>query len=360
MKDTLAKQLSEEPPRSVLIVLMGAIGDVARGLPLAVNLKKRWPEVKITWAVEPISRPLVEQHSAIDRVLCFDRPKGFLAYCSFIKDLRKEDFDLCLDLQRHIKSGVTSLLSGSNLRVGFDRANAREGNWLFNTHRIADQDRFSPKLDQFLAFLELLGFDDPVVEFGLGSTAQEQANVEEKIRSEQASHVAERSVAFLLGSTWESRIWFADRYAEVAEEIWKRWNLVPILLGTKAEKAIADEILSLAKNVPIVDLVEKTSLREVVAVLERSSYAVGSDSGPMHIASAVGTKIVSLWGATSPIRSGPYGSMDHMIQSPIGCSPCYKRKCPGLGRLCMKDIPAKAVLAQFESLQRISEARKVN
>ena len=105
------------------------------------------------------------------------------------------------------------------------------------------------------------------------------------------------------------------------------------------------------------DLAGQTSLSELVAVLEQSSFAVGPDSGPMHIAAAVGTPVISLWGATSPQRSGPLGSEHLMLQSPIGCSPCYRRTCPGLDRLCMSSIPVEAVIAQLAAFVDVAKSR---
>ena len=118
--------------RRILIVLMGAIGDVTRGLPIAVRIKRSWPDSQISWAVEPLSAPLVTGHPAIDRVVVFDRKRGIAGYRNLIAELRTESYDLVLDMQRHFKSGMTSLLSGGKVRVGFHRRNAKEFNWLFN------------------------------------------------------------------------------------------------------------------------------------------------------------------------------------------------------------------------------------
>ena len=125
-----------------LIILHGAIGDVTRALPLAVRIKDNLPDAHITWAIEPISKDLVLNHPAIDRVEIFDRPKGIFAYLKFIKELRKNSYDYVLDLQRHFKSGVTSYLSGGKNRLGFHRNNAKEFNWFFNNNRIPEKSNF--------------------------------------------------------------------------------------------------------------------------------------------------------------------------------------------------------------------------
>ena len=347
------RRFAAKQPDRILIVLMGAIGDVVRGLPLATRLKQSWPSTHITWAVEPISRPLVEHHPSIDQVVVFDRPRGFSGYRSFVKELRRSPYDLCIDLQRHFKSGVTSRLSGAPLRLGFDRGNAREFNWLFNTHRVPPQDRFSPKIDQFQRFGDTLGLAaQSPLDFGLAISDDELLDVDAILKQgvTDPTLLKNSRVALLLGSTWESRFWFAEHYGALIDELHKRWGMVSLLIGSKGERAFADEVLNKATSSATIDLVGKTSLRQLLGVFQRSHCAVGSDSGPMHMAAAVGIPVISLWGATSPTRSGPYGSEGYMLQSAIGCSPCYLRKCPGLGRLCMSEIPVEAVLAQVERL----------
>ena len=330
----------------ILIVLMGAIGDVVRGLPIAVRIKQTWPESHVTWAVEPISRGLVENHSAIDRVLVFERSKGMSGYAAFVRKMRGYTYDVCLDLQRHFKSGCTSRLSGATQRLGFDRGNAREFNWLFNTHRLPTQDRFSPKIDQFQAFGDVLGLVEmEPLEFGLRASDEES----EKIGSLLPQTPSSTSfAAMLLGSTWSSRLWFPKRYAEVGNTLWEERGIASLLIGAENEKEMAAEICAEMPAEAVVNLTGKTKLRELVAVFERCIVAIGSDSGPMHIAAAVGLPVVSLWGATSPRRSGPYGSENLMLQSAIGCSPCYLRTCPKLRRLCMEDLPSAAVLAALQ------------
>lgn len=345
--------MSAGDARSVLIVLMGAIGDVVRGLPLAARIKREWPQATITWAVEPISRSLVQDHPAIDRVLVFDRPAGFPAYVRFVRELRAQHYDIVLDLQRHFKSGVTALLSGAGRRIGYDKKNAREFNWLFNSEQVPDQDRFSPKILQFQKFGDYLGFaPDDRMDFGLIPTEAETAKVNALLAGTAqpaAQPAAAKRAVLLLGSTWESRLWPAESYRELIGEMQKRWGITAVLVGGKREAAFAKEIAG-ENNPAVVNLVEQTSLRELVAVFSQSHVAIGSDSGPMHIASATPIPIISLWGSTSPHRSGPWGSTAYMVQSPIGCSPCYRKICPGLGTLCMKSIPAAAVLAQIERL----------
>lgn len=337
-----------EQPSSVLIVLLGAIGDVVRGLAVATHLKKQWPNTRVTWAVEPISRSLVEHHPSIDRVVVFDRKRKLAGYKDFIAELRGEHYDVCLDLQRHFKSGLTAKLSGAKRRIGFDFRNSREANWLFQTELIKQQIRLTPKIQQFFAFIDALGLP-PVdkADFALRPTAAEQQRVDELLQI--GTSASGPLCALLIGSTWPSRIWSAENYILLSRMLWEKYKMRVVCVGGPSDLAMAEKIAAELGECCI-NIAGKTSLRELSAVFLRVRTAVGSDSGPMHIAAACNLTVVSLWGATSPIRSGPYGSEGYVLQSAIGCSPCYRRECPGLGQACMAALTPQIVFSQLERL----------
>jgi ADP-heptose:LPS heptosyltransferase len=336
-------------PSSVLIVLLGAIGDVARGVSVAVRLKRAWPEVRLTWAVEPASRALVQGHRCIDRVVLFERHRGLAGYRDFIAALRREPYDVVLDMQRHFKSGMTSWLSRGRRRIGFHRKNAKEGNWLFNNGHIPPVENFSPKILQYQKFGDALGL--PALEpLEFGFEADEQA--EQKIAALLGDNGTRGRcyAALLTGSSWPSRFWRAEHYRVLIDELFCRYGLVSVLIGGKNEEAFCTELCTGLAEERVVNLAGKTSLSELFALFPKMKLAIGSDCGPMHIAAAMGLKVISLWGSTSPLRSAPYGSERLILQSTIGCSPCYRKRCPGLMTLCMSDIPPAAVLARAVEL----------
>lgn len=333
----------ETPPKKVLIVLLGAIGDVCRALPLATRIKQHWPETALYWAVEPKSAGLLEGHAALDRVIVFDRPRGLPAYREFIEELRAANCDLVIDLQRHLKSGVTSWLSRAPRRLGFNWKNTKEGNFLFNNLFIDQIEEFSPKILQYQRFGDRLGL--PAVEklnFGLKSTAAEQAKVREFIGEN-----SKPKIAMILGSSWASRLWPISFYRELILRLQKERNAEIILVGGSLEKKMAEAI---ARDVPVLNAVAKFSLHELVALFESCTAAFGSDSGPMHIAAATGIPVVSLWGSTSPKRSAPYGSEHLILQSTISCAPCYLSRCPGLGTLCMRSLTPEPAFAKISTV----------
>src|SRR6266478_4832950 len=140
----------------ILIVLLGAIGDVTRALPLAMRVRAAYPQARIAWAVEPAAAPLLEEHPALDERLVFARAGGAATFLRFLRRVRAGGFDLVLDLQRHLKSGLVSAASRAPVRIGFHRRNAKELNWLFNTHTIEPVDERGWKLEQYARFGDLL------------------------------------------------------------------------------------------------------------------------------------------------------------------------------------------------------------
>jgi ADP-heptose:LPS heptosyltransferase len=281
---------------------------------------------------------LVSFHPKIDKVILFDRPRGIPAVWNLYKDFAQDHFDITLDLQRHFKSGFFSLLSKTKRRVGFNRRNAKEFNWLFNNEQI---DYFSdelPKLHHYLEFTKYMGLSEPTsLEFGFSSLDS---------KSVAPSIVAELKgsfIAVVMGSSWESKDWFPDEYYRLVKNILSSGKSKVVLLG---DHSVSDNALTLSEKISsseLINLVGKTSLLELVAVLKRAAVAVGPDSGAGHLAAAVGTPYVSLFGPTSPRRTAPYGSEHLVVQSKASCAPCYKKKCPGLDRLCMRLLSVEAV-----------------
>ena len=144
-------------PKRILLILHGSIGDVTRALPLATVLRKGFPQSYIAWSVEPASRPLLEHNSAIDDLIVFDRASGWRALGPFLKQIREKHFDLVLDLQRILKSGLISWATGAPRRLGFNRLDAKEFNWVFNNLHIEPFGESIPKIEHYFKFTDALG-----------------------------------------------------------------------------------------------------------------------------------------------------------------------------------------------------------
>jgi lipopolysaccharide heptosyltransferase I len=328
-------------PKKILVVLHGSIGDVTRALPLANLLHRGFPQATLAWAVEPPSLPLLEHHPAVDEVILFDRPRWWNRLAPFLRRIRAGRFDLVLDLQRHLKSGIISRWSGAPNRLGFHRLDCKEFNWIFNNHHIPALGDGISKINHYLKFAEYLGLVPDRVEWKLSLTGEEQANV-----TRHLGHVRGGFTVLFVGSRWESKGWFPAQISSCASLIKERYGLGVVLLGGETDAALAREVeLSCGRD--IANLVGCTSLKEAVGIIARAKVAVGPDTGLMHIAAAVGTPVISLWGATSPSRTGPYGFEELVIQGTADCSPCYRRHCP-IGRVCMRSIDVETIMAKIE------------
>jgi heptosyltransferase-1 len=328
----------------VLIVLLGAIGDVVRALPLLGRMRRAWPDAHLAWCVEPLSQPILEGHPWLDELIVFDRSRAPWSIAPFLARVRGGRFDLVLDLQRILKSGVIARASGAAERIGFAPANAKEFNHLFATRYIEPQPNLRLKLAQYQAFGDALGLAPAAIEFGLEPTPEEQSRADAMLAD------APRPIlAVILGSSWPSRVWFPESIAAVIQSLAHPLEgspaFSPVLLGGPDDVALAREVVNLVGETPVPNFAGRTTLRDLIAIFRRSAAAFGPDSGPMHIAAAVGCPVVSIWGATSALRSAPWGFAEYAISGEIPCAPCYIRRCP-IGRECMRRIgPADVVAA---------------
>jgi ADP-heptose:LPS heptosyltransferase len=321
----------------LLIVLPGAIGDVIRALPLLGRIRAGRPHAWIGWVVEPPSAPLLHGHPWLDQVIVFRRREGLGAARALVREVRAGGFDVALDLGRGIKSAAVAWLSGARDRLAFAGVDARESGWRLATRHLPPQGITRPKLEQFLAFGDLLGLPPIQVAFGLAPTPDE-----EREAAALVAGLPEPLVAACLGSSCPSRRWFPEHTAAALDAIGERGGGSAVLLGTADDAAQAAAVVA-ATGAPVRDLVGRTSLRGLLAVLARSALAFGPDSGALHLAAAVGTPVVSLWGATSAARSAPFGSERFVVEGAAPCRPCFLTRCP-VGRVCMRAITPEVVV----------------
>jgi heptosyltransferase I len=333
--------LANRDPKNILLILHGSIGDVVRALPLANLIDRGFPNARLTWSIEPSSLPLVEYHPAVDEVILFDRARWWRQLVPYLRRIRAGRFDLVLDLQRHLKSGIISRWCGAPQRLGFHRMDSKEFNWIFNNHRLPTPGNDLSKLNHYLKFAEYLGIDSEPVEWKLSLTEAEEVAVDRHLEK-----ISGGFATLFVGSRWQSKNWFSWQITSCAELIQQRHGLSVVLLGSKEDAPVAREA-EISCRRGIVNLVGRTSLREAVGIIARANVAVGPDTGLMHIAAAVRTPVISLWGATDPARTGPHGGEDFVIRGKADCSPCYLRRCP-IGRICMQSIEIEEIMAKID------------
>jgi heptosyltransferase-1 len=334
-----------ESSPSILIILTGSLGDIARGLCLVSQLKKHLPNCRITWLVKFRWAALVRLHGQIDNVITFQRAWRLSAVRQLYQDLRREKFDITLDLQRIFKSGFFSLLSGAGRRIGFHRRNAKEFNWIFNNEHIGYFSDNLPKIRHYLKFTEHLGLAVPdTLDFGLSSL--NAAGTAPQIVNELQQPFA----AVVLGTSWESKNWYYKGYFSLLRQILAEGILKVALLGDDSQKTLAAALTAKINTSDIVDLVGRTSLLQLVAVLKAAAVGIGPDSGPGHVAAAVGTPFITLFGPTSPERTAPFGYEELVVKSEINCAPCYKRRCTDRNKECMYNIRVEAIMEKLSAV----------
>ncbi|NMC62220.1 MAG: glycosyltransferase family 9 protein [SAR324 cluster bacterium] len=324
---------------SILIILMGSIGDVVRGLSLLSPLKATYPRVRVTWLVETKCEALVRMHENIDDVIVFEREKPLWGLIKLLSELHRRTFDITLDMQRHFKSGLFSFFSGATRRIGFHWKNTKEGNWIFNNEKLPFVNDTLNKFHHYFKFLEHLGVKvenpSPIISNW-------------KLESSPMAGSGEKNVGLVLSSSWESKNWPDEYYESLVTSILKVPETKVILIGDSSCKVLAERLVRLDQNGRIQDFSAKLNLSELAALIGKLSVCVGPDSGPGHIAAAVNTSYIALFGPTSEKRTAPVGSKVKILRVELPCAPCYRRKCPGLGQICMKGLKPDMV---FETLR---------
>jgi ADP-heptose:LPS heptosyltransferase len=323
----------------ILIIKLGALGDVINTLPLVVNLKKHL-NADIHWVVEPLSFPLVSAHPCVDNTVLFNRHTWRQSLPGLIRKIRNRHYDLCLDLQRILKSGMMCMVSKSTRRIGFDRTRCKEMSWLFGFDRIPSSDPSRHMVRQYLEFSEYLGLADNDIRWDI------------PVKGVLPFRLPEEYIVLNIGATKEANKWTAQGFSSLAHEIMQKYHVPCILTGAKEDLGMSSQIMRNNDN-GIIDLVGKTTIEELIEVLAGSSAVVSCDTGPMHLGVALGKEVIALFGPADPRRTGPF--IGHVIRKPISCSPCNKRKCKN--PVCMSSIKSGDV---FEKIELILDKKLTN
>ncbi|MFT7671216.1 MAG: heptosyltransferase-1 [Planctomycetota bacterium] len=328
-------------PQKLCIIKLGAIGDVVNSLPLVQRLRVGYPGAHISWVIAPLAHQLLAGHSAVDEFLVLDLGQHS-KIPGFIRDLRARKFDLVIDLQRILKSGLLTRLSGSPRRLGFDRARCKESSWLFTNDRIPANAAPGVTVAQYLEFADHLGLPQLPPAWDLPFDAWSNPRL---------------AVTLNIGASKPSNLWPKASWARLATSLAEAFGPERIALcGGPGDRATADEILRQAPS-GLLDTVGKLSLKESAGLIAASDSFVACDTGPMHIAVAVDTPLVALFGAADPNRTGPFERPGSVIYQPAECSPCRKRHCFVEGHPCMTGISVESV---FERVMALHQGGKPN
>jgi heptosyltransferase I len=282
----------------VAVVLLSAIGDIVHALPLVSSLRAAAPRLSVEWITQPVPGEIAGGHPGVDRLWTLDRARGWRAFRELRRALRGRRFDLVLDLQVYAKASLVTAMLDSPRKIGFDRARARELNWLVTNERIA-AGPLRHTCEQYLEFADHLGIPRRY-EWPLPINAEE--------RAAQAAFYDRRRAplaALVVGTSRSAKEWPAERWARLAESLHAEMGYEVCIVGSDrpSERARALDVIGLSR-VPILDE-RRDDLRRLLWLLDGAALAVSSDTGPYHLAVALGVASVGLYGLTDPARVGP-------------------------------------------------------
>ncbi len=307
--------------KNILIMKPSALGDIVLALPALAALRKSFPNAKISWLVRPEFAPLLENHPYLDEIILFDRKhlskalsntKAFGSLHSLISQLRKQKFDAIFDFQGLFRTAFMAWLSDCKKRYGI--ANAREFAHIFYTDKVEHNLDCIHLVDLYLKMVQAAGAKCEKAEFLIPSNQADVDSVKKLLKNHNLE--PGKYIVLIPGSAQESKCWPTERFAQLADKIAAQYNYPIIAVGSKSEKAKAEEInKTICRDArPCVsNLAGQTSLKELVELLRMAKLVVSNDTGPGHIASALGVPLVMMYSWSNPARIAPYGRPECMI-----------------------------------------------
>ena len=337
-------------PRSIVIVKLSAIGDVIHGIPTAVALKQSFPDSTISWVVEGRSADILAGHNAVDHL--FRLPRGWLKSFKQILHLRQQlrrfQADVVIDLQGLLKSSVVTFLAGSRLRIGHAKPESREGAWITYTDPIVS--RSEHVVERNLDLLRPLGIKKKSFGFDMPTWPVSQRRIEKWFSQLQFQA---QPMIINPGAGWISKQWPPDRFATFAKAMWQKHRVESLVVwGGSSEEKIAKEIVGNAGRGTT--LAPATTLQDLGELCRKARLFISGDTGPLHLAAAVGTPCVGLFGPVPAARNGPYGNKHIIIEPPPAVRPHWKNR--KTDTESMAAITVEQVLAAVESGLRRTNA----
>jgi lipopolysaccharide heptosyltransferase I len=334
----------------ILLVRLGALGDIVHAIPVAAALRRAHPTAHIDWLVSSKHREILDLVPILDRRLPIrDRgdTDGGTSLIAAVRDLRKQQYDVVIDLQGLIKSALIARSSGARRVVGFTSRYLREplarlfytsvhdpgGDGIYAT----TETRHVVQIN--LGLLQTLGISTQTVEFPIDEGA------ENRCAAEVLEHTGGRYVILNPGAAWPNKRWPPERLAEVAVALNRRRGLPSLVIWGPGERELGEEVVARAGGAAV--LAPRTSLADIVALARRAALMISGDTGPTHIGAAVGTPIVGLYGPTRPERNGPWLPQDVTVSRAAICQCHHLRRCK-LETMCLLDIQVDEVITAAE------------
>ena len=296
------------PPKRVCILRLSAIGDTCHTVPVVRAIQRAWPQTRLTWIVGRVEHALLAGLEGVEFVV-FDKGRGLAAYGDVRRHLQGRRFDVLLHMHASMRANLVSLLVSADVRVGMDRARARDGQWLFCNRRIATRPR-QHVMDGLFEFARALGIEPGAPRWDIPLPDEARSFARQQVDGSVPALV----ISPVTGQRLRNyRNWRAGRYAAAADHASQRYGAKVLLCGgkTQLETEYGREICRRARC-EIANLIGTTTLKQLLALLERATVLLCPDSGPAHMATAVGTPVVGLYATSNRHRTGPYLSQ-HLV-----------------------------------------------
>lgn len=333
----------------ILIIRRSALGDTIHTLPLAKSLREKFPNAQIDWIVEDKAEKFITNNPLLNKVYVIHKKTGgFAEFKQIIKQIRAQKYDIAIDTQQLLKSGVILGFSGAKRKITL--SDGREFSWIFANEIIkTNRKQFDINYHVVKRNLEIakyLGADEEKIEFTLPNTSENDKNKAKDLLNKIDPNL--KSVIISPETTWDNKHWTVDGWRKVIEKLSGKVNLV--YTGTSDENGLSGKILQGFDG--IINLSGKTNLFELEEVFKLANLVISVDSGSAHVAWATGVPaIITLFFATSSKRTAPFGEKYFSIQAETPCSPCMKRKCKNkIINECVPTISPEKVISTVNEI----------
>lgn len=310
----------------ILIIKLSSIGDLFHALPAVHNLKVGL-DAEVDWLTHDYYTDLVRCFSDVNRVLPFYRRSFFRNFSRFSEELRKEEYDLIVDMQGLLKSAIAAVAARGKRRIG--PSFYREGTRLFYNEVAGIRNKSRHAVEENMDFVRHFGLNvlSPVfpVEFP-----------DIKLESRK------RKIGIVPVSRWETKNWPAKCYIDLIEQLSKLWDGTFYLLGGRGDEEICVEIAG-GQGADVVNMAGESTLVEMGGILKQMDLVISNDSGPVHMAAAAGTRTLVIFGPTDPDRTGPYGEGHKIVTAGLSCQPCFSRSCRNTQIDCLEGVTPEHV-----------------
>ncbi len=345
--NAVQQRLHAITPQRIALIKPSALGDIAHTLPVVTALRQRFPLAELSWIVNTTYASLLENHPDLDEVITYDRSlmkKNFLGgidyHARFFRELRSRRFDMVIDLQGLLRSGLMVRATGAKWKLGL--ASAREGSrWFYNT--ILPDDLWNMHaVDRYWLVADVLGVGQQRKQFKFPSLDAERNRWLAALAA-----LPRPWVMVNLGTRWETKRWPVESFAILGQHVTMTSSGSTILVGGPDETELAEQYQQRwSRNV--VSTVGKTNLRDLTALLSIADLVISNDSGPLHLAVALGKSVLSPFTCTSVTRTGPYGQPLGAVSTSVPCAASYLKTCSH--KSCMSELSPTRLLPSLDTL----------